>query len=981
MERLSLNTPTPLPRRFLAACMAAFFAPAGVAGDDTAALPPFIVDAGDDLLIDPGDYATSGDSGSVLIIRGGGTASADDVRFTTSGKDAYAINVTGADSYLSLSNARLTTDGVGAYAVKLANTGSNRPSLFDHVDIVTREGGATGARLSDAIAGFAKGSIVTAGYAAHGIDATDGATATIDGTAIATSGGNASGMVGSGDGTGLRANAATIMTKGDESHGIYVESGAQAVAIDTSIGTEGADAHAINVNSGAGLVTVEGSHLSTLGERASAVGIYDGSGPVRLAQTTIATSGRSAPGIDNRGAFAEVDRITIKTTGASSYGMLAKGAAAPGMSPMFQATAVDITTAGSFAHGARAETGGRIVLAGSSIETTGANGHGLYSAAGEVSVSDTRVHVTGKDAYGALVLTGGKLTVKGGSIASGQFAALGVLDPSLVRIGGDAVLKGGNGAFVDIDPTSTKPFTIVLDDTAQAFGDIRFSDDPRPPSDETKASVAIRHGAVWSGATAIVRNVDVENGGTWRVTGDSVIGALRNDNGVVAFASPGAGSVSTLTITGNYEGRNGLIHLRTWLGDDTSASDLVHVQGNASGTTRLAIAPLGGNGAYNAEGIPVVRVDGASDGTFTLAGRVVGGSNEYFLHKGSVSQPDDGNWYLRSAVPEQVVDPEEGDDDDPIAPPVVPPSVPLLRPETGTYRANQTAVLEMFQAGPGAGEDDEPDVSRGAAWARFERNHTTFDFRDQITTTTASNELTLGADVWRGGESTQAYVGVMGAVGQANTSGTSLVTGYTAKGRVRGAAGGIYGGLRTEAGSYIRGWTRFARFNERVEGSGLPVENYDSNTVSGSIEGGHRWRATLTKDTDAYIEPQAQIVATRLNGGVHTEANGARVSPRHASGVTGRIGLRSAARWQTPGGHVASPYLTANWLRRLGRLDATQLGGETFTGGVPRNAYALKLGVTFLRHSGWRFWGDVETRFGARNYRRVAGTFGIRRTW
>jgi autotransporter family porin len=62
-------------------------------------------------------------------------------------------------------------------------------------------------------------------------------------------------------------------------------------------------------------------------------------------------------------------------------------------------------------------------------------------------------------------------------------------------------------------------------------------------------------------------------------------------------------------------------------------------------------------------------------------------------------------------------------------------------------------------------------------------------------------------------------------------------------------------------------------------------------------------------------------------------------------------------------------------------MDATQLDGDAFTGGVPRNSYALKLGVAFLKHSGWRVWGDVETRFGARNYRRVAGTLGVRKAW
>jgi autotransporter family porin len=409
--------------------------------------------------------------------------------------------------------------------------------------------------------------------------------------------------------------------------------------------------------------------------------------------------------------------------------------------------------------------------------------------------------------------------------------------------------------------------------------------------------------------------------------------------------------------------------------------------GSTSGNSLIAVDALDGAGDYTKDGIRLVRVDGSSNGQFDLAGRAVAGAHEYFLYQGALSAANDGHWYLRSSLEPETVDPvvidppvtpETPDPESDPDPVVVLPRV--LRPEVGAYRANQTAALEMFQGGPGAGEDDERDGARQTVWARFDRRHTTFDIGKQLTTTSSSNELTLGADLFRDPDN-EAHLGVMAAVGRADTRGTSLLTHYAAKGRVRGAAAGVYGGFRGDDGTYVRGWTQYAHVNQRVEGDALAAERYGTGMLTASMEAGHRWRHALSRETDTYIEPQAQILTTRLRGGAHREANGSRISPLHGSGTHARLGVRTAARWNTPNGHIASPYFAANWIRRLGRLDATAFNAESFDAGVPRNSYGLKLGVALMRSSGWRLWTDVETRFGAHRYRRVTGSIGIRKAW
>ncbi|TLI71458.1 autotransporter outer membrane beta-barrel domain-containing protein, partial [Escherichia sp. E2586] len=66
---------------------------------------------------------------------------------------------------------------------------------------------------------------------------------------------------------------------------------------------------------------------------------------------------------------------------------------------------------------------------------------------------------------------------------------------------------------------------------------------------------------------------------------------------------------ATLTINGNYTANNGLLVMRTELGDDNSATDKLIVKGDTSGSTRVMVNNAGGLGADTLEGIKIVEVD------------------------------------------------------------------------------------------------------------------------------------------------------------------------------------------------------------------------------------------------------------------------------------------------------------------------------------------------------------------------------------
>ncbi len=138
---------------------------------------------------------------------------------------------------------------------------------------------------------------------------------------------------------------------------------------------------------------------------------------------------------------------------------------------------------------------------------------------------------------------------------------------------------------------------------------------------------------------------------------------LTVDNSTVYISRADGRDVepTRLTITENYVGNNGVLHLRTELGDDNSATDKVVINGNTSGTTRVKVTNAGGSGAYTLNGIEIISVEGESNGEFIKDSRIFAGAYEYSLTRGN-TEATNKNWYLtnfrqRAAVkqtPEEV---------------------------------------------------------------------------------------------------------------------------------------------------------------------------------------------------------------------------------------------------------------------------------------------------------------------------------------
>ena len=111
----------------------------------------------------------------------------------------------------------------------------------------------------------------------------------------------------------------------------------------------------------------------------------------------------------------------------------------------------------------------------------------------------------------------------------------------------------------------------------------------------------------------------------------SVAGDLQND-GVVTLKNNATGDV--LTVDGDYSG-NGVVELDTVVGDSGSPTDQLVIKGDNNGTIAVKINNVGGTGANTGngptDGIHVVDIQGANNGTLTLAEPVTAGAYTYML--------------------------------------------------------------------------------------------------------------------------------------------------------------------------------------------------------------------------------------------------------------------------------------------------------------------------------------------------------------
>lgn len=525
-----------------------------------------------------------------------------------------------------------------------------------------------------------------------------------------------------------------------------------------------------------------------------------------------------------------------------------------------------------------------------------------------------------------------------------------------------AELIGSNGNLLEVTAAAAKVgFTV---DNSRLTGNI-------VNTGGSTVDVALTNGATLTGATQNITSMAVNNA-RWQLSDNSSTGTLSLGSGGEIALGDGS-AFHTLNVAGNFTGNDGTIVFNTVLAGDNAATDKLIIGGDTSGSANVRVNNVGGAGAQTDKGIELISVGGASNGQFNLAGRAVGGQYEYFLFKGTGA---DGNWYLRSQLPTQP-DPCETDPSLPECNPE-----PVLRPEPGAYLANLQAAQSMFRIGY---HDRHAGQNSGRAWARVDGSRNGFDaVSRQLDIRGNSQALTVGADVWR--HDSGSSVGVMLSTGNATSTSTNELTGYYARGKVKGEALGLYGTLRAGngadpyAGFYLDGSLQRAQFRNRVEGIGLADERYDSRAWQGAVEAGYAFRVGGASNGGIYLEPQLQVGYNRWDNARHTEVNGTVVTNENANGVFGRAGLRlsGVTRWGNGAAEV-QPYLAANWLHTRSESQI-RMDDEVVDARIPRNRGEFSGGASVKFGNGIGAWGGLSLQK-ASGYHQTSAQVGVSYSW
>ncbi len=419
--------------------------------------------------------------------------------------------------------------------------------------------------------------------------------------------------------------------------------------------------------------------------------------------------------------------------------------------------------------------------------------------------------------------------------------------------------------------------------------------------------------------------------GTLNLNGyDQTIKSLTNGGTVFTNGVPG----TVLTVSNNYTGNNGLVELNTVLGDDSSVTDRVVINGNTAGASKVKINNMGGVGDQTTNGIEVITVNGASNGNFELDGRVVAGIYDYSL--GRSSGANSSNWYLRSI---------NG----------------TLRPEAGSYLGivehNQGTFNHSFH-------DRQQFLNNGyrSAWVRVENTHSKTEIgNDRVHNKMDRTLLHFGSDVY---QNNAFHIGLMGAYSKANIDSTARNTGFQANSKSDGYSVGAYATWfdqnQEKGGFYTDGYLQYNWFDNQVNGSTLAQEKFDSYGLSASVEGGYAFPMGNSGALDWTLEPQLQVIYNHYRSSDHVERSGTRVKIRQGNDFTGRLGVRLNGR-----GESVSPFVTLNYWTHSNH-PVISMNDNEVTSNRARNIGELKTGLDFKLNKNAKIYLQAQGSVGGR---------------
>jgi len=538
-------------------------------------------------------------------------------------------------------------------------------------------------------------------------------------------------------------------------------------------------------------------------------------------------------------------------------------------------------------------------------------------------------------------------------------------------IGGSGeLIKQGSGTLKLLENVVTAGNTIIENGIIQlGEGTVKNQDGQTIYVADTRARARNTQVPVFLNSNVTIQ----ENGalgGFGRVSGN-----VDNAGRLIMSHALTGDNYADFTVNGNYVGQKGSrIIFDTVLAGDESTTDRLVINGDTSGVSSIKVNNIGGQGAYTNNGIRIIDISGKSGANFELEGRVVAGAYDYKLYQGGVTNPSDGDWYLRTENPD--------------------------RPEAGSYIANLAAANTMFNTSleNRSGETWYTDAMTGekkatSMWLRTTGSHNRS--RDSSGTfKTQDNRFVtqLGGDVFRfsSNENDLWRVGLM--TGYANSSNNTITSGSgsRSKGSAKGYSVGTYGTWfadeKAHTGAYVDSWLQYSWFKNEVNGEGLAQEKYDSKGFTASLETGYTFFAGASEHYNFYLQPKAQAIWMGVKADDHREASNTLVSGEGDGNVQTRLGMKAFLTQPSQEEEAQSqkfkPYIEATWIHNskdfAAKMSHETTGSHTFKQGGAGNVAEMKLGLEGDLTNRLNMWGNVGQQVGSKGYSDTTVTFGVK---
>ncbi|CAE6724763.1 autotransporter domain-containing protein [Paraburkholderia haematera] len=988
-----------------------------------------------------GVITTSGAFNDGMAANGSGNTLTNRGSITTSGPNAYGMTAAWGQTNVGQLNNTLINSGT----VTTSGSNARAASILGGSGTVNNSGtlSTTGAASPTAYLQGNNDQLINSGTISASGSGSDAVFSNTAGSSfVATIQNLAGGSIVSQNGSGIRTlnGNTTIINAGFVQSGIgtaiTMGNGNDSLILQTGSVINGA----ADGGAGTNTVTLQGSgtasnaftNFQTL-QMQGALWNWTGSGAFSLARVQTGTLnltgtlGASAAALVDSGATLQANAQNLPAN-VTDNGLVrfAQDSAGTYAGSISGTGAVDKTGAGVLTLAPAAATGNTYsggttidqgTIAAGADNALGANTGGLTFNGGTLQLT------TSFDLAGTRAIT---LAAGGGTIDTQAF------NTTLTQaVGGTGALtKAGSGSLLMTGvstysgPTTVAAGTLAIGDAAHANAALSGGGATTVAAGATLGGYGSVTGAVTNNGTLAVANalpsLASQGNGAFSINGSLV------NAGLVQIGGPaGAGVGNRLNVTGNYAGQNSTIGLNTVVAGDGAASDrLVLNGGTATGSTRLQVTNVGGQGAQTvADGIQLIQAtNGATtdSSAFTLAAPVKAGAYSYYLAKGGVSGGTTDSWYLRNTV--APLPPATTPGQPPVTPPVttpgappvvvagvpiaaegtppLPPAPPAGSAATPLYRVE----VPVYAAAPGVARElglmqidtfhdrqgDQALLSESgtlpAAWGRVWGGHSVLSHNGGVSPQFDGSVYGIQAG--------QDLYADRSASGQRNHYG--VFAGFArATGDVDGFALGMpnlaVGHLAINAYSLGGYWTHIGPggwYTDAVlMGSSLTVDPVSrdgiattthGNAVTGSLEGG----LPIPLGAGLTLEPQAQLIWQHLalsdfNDGVSS------VGFNSGNTFTGRIGARLQGQFDAFA-TAWRPYLRVSFLREFGSDDKVTFGGGTvIPGSVGQTAAQLGAGVVGKFSTSGSVFATLGwvTNLGGAHQRTVTGDAGVRWVW